>query len=92
MPGQDGHFFIAVNVSAFGDPETFKRRVDGIIGDIHSSRRAADIKRILLPGERAAEAEEHGRAEGIALPQSSLTALAETASRLDVQPPVDLSK
>jgi LDH2 family malate/lactate/ureidoglycolate dehydrogenase len=92
MPGQDGHFFLAVNVSAFGDPETFKRRVDGIIGEIHSSRRAADIKRILLPGERAAEAEEHGRAEGIALPQSSLTALAETASRLDVQPPVDLSK
>jgi LDH2 family malate/lactate/ureidoglycolate dehydrogenase len=92
LPGRDGHFFLAVSISAFGDAETFKRRVDGIIREIHASRRAADVKRILLPGERAAEAEQRGWAEGVALPQSTLGALAETAARLGVDPPAELSK
>jgi LDH2 family malate/lactate/ureidoglycolate dehydrogenase len=91
VAGRDGHFFLAVDIAAFGDPEIFKRRVDGVIREIHSSRRTAEVKRVLLPGERAAESEQLGRVAGVAVPQATLEALSETAARLGVHIPAELS-
>jgi L-2-hydroxycarboxylate dehydrogenase (NAD+) len=86
-PGRDGHFFLALRIAAFEDPERFKRRVDGIVQEIHSARRAEGVDHILLPGERAAETAERQRREGIPLPQSTIAGLAATAKRLGVPVP-----
>ena len=91
VAGRDGHFFLAVDIAAFSDPQIFKRRVDGVIREIHSSRRTAEVKRILLPGERAAESEQRGRAGGVALSRVTLEQLFETAARVGVATPAELS-
>ncbi|MBK5294339.1 MAG: Ldh family oxidoreductase [Acidobacteriia bacterium] len=44
IPGKDGHFFLAIRVAAFEEPRIFRRRVDGIIGEIRSSRPVDPLK------------------------------------------------
>ena len=34
-PGRDGHFFAAIDIAAFQDVESFKRRVDVVIDEVH---------------------------------------------------------
>ncbi len=40
-PGRDGHFFLAIDIAAFEDPQRFRTRVDGIVRQIEGSARAA---------------------------------------------------
>jgi LDH2 family malate/lactate/ureidoglycolate dehydrogenase len=51
IPGQDGHFLLALHVSAFEDVEQFKARVDRAIEQIHTCRLAPGFERIYAPGE-----------------------------------------
>jgi LDH2 family malate/lactate/ureidoglycolate dehydrogenase len=85
-PGEDGHFFLVLNIAAFGDVGTFKQRVDKISRQMHASHRAPGVDRILLPGERAAESEERYRAEGIPLTASTLAGLVASAQRVGANP------
>lgn len=85
-PGADGQFVLVLNVAAFEDADRFKARVDGIIRQIHASRPAPGVNRVLLPGERAAETEERYRAEGVPITDATRTALAEIAVRIGVDP------
>ena len=85
-PGQDGHFFLALNVSGFEELDRFKRRVDGIVRQIRQSRPAPGVERIYTPGELEAELEARYRAEGIPLNDATLDGIASAAERLDVDP------
>jgi LDH2 family malate/lactate/ureidoglycolate dehydrogenase len=85
-PGEDGHFFLVLKIAAFGDVGTFKQRVDKISRQMHASRRAPEVDRILLPGERAAESEERYRADGVPLTASTLDGLVASAHRVGVDP------
>ena len=38
--GADGQLFIAIDIAGFADPARFKARVDGIVREVHGSRRA----------------------------------------------------
>jgi LDH2 family malate/lactate/ureidoglycolate dehydrogenase len=73
---------LALHIAAFEDVAKFKSRVDGIIRQIHASRTAPGVDRILVPGERAAEAEKRARAEGVVLAPATRKALAGIARRL----------
>ena len=85
-PGRDGHLFIAIRIGAFGDSETFKQRVDGIIQQFQSSRRAEGVKRIYVPGEIEAETEEMYRREGIPLSTATLDGLRTAAADVGAAP------
>jgi LDH2 family malate/lactate/ureidoglycolate dehydrogenase len=50
--GKDGHFFMAINVEFFVEPEDFKERVDRAIQQVHNTRKAPGVDRIWMPGER----------------------------------------
>ena len=84
--GQDGHFFLAINIGAFEDVSTFKARVDEIARQIRSSRRAAGVERLYAPGEIEHETEARHRADGIPLTAATLDDLIETARQLGVDP------
>ena len=84
--GQDGHLFLALNVSGFEELDPFKHRVDGIIRQIRQSRPAPGVERIYAPGELEAELEARYRAEGIPLNDATLAGIASAAERLDVDP------
>ncbi len=85
--GEVGHFFMAFNIAAFESVTRFKGRIDRIIREIHSSRRADGVERILVPGEREAECEEASRSLGIPLLESTINALDQLAQRLGVEAP-----
>jgi LDH2 family malate/lactate/ureidoglycolate dehydrogenase len=53
-----GHLLVALDVGRFGPVSEFKERMDGLIGQIRSSRLARDAEAIYLPGEL-----EHRRTE-----------------------------
>ncbi len=82
--GRDGQFALAIHVAAFEDPDTFKSRVDGIVREIHRSRRAPGVERLWLPGERAAETERRYRREGVPITEATRQGLLAVAERTGV--------
>ena len=80
-PGCDGHFVLAIDVAAFVDPKVFGARVDGIIRQIRSSRRAEGVERLYAPGELEAETAERYASEGIPLNAETLTGIRQAAAQ-----------
>lgn len=83
-PGRDGHLYAVFDIAAFEDPQRVKTRVDGIIDEIHASRRAPGAERIYAPGELEAETAERYRAEGIPLNRETLDAVIAAATACGV--------
>ncbi|HMN30881.1 MAG TPA: Ldh family oxidoreductase [Caldilineaceae bacterium] len=84
QPGQDGHFVLALRVSAFVDLPTFKRRVDGAIAQIHTSRLAPGFDRLYAPGEVEAINRADYARDGIPLNSITLADLARTAGHFEL--------
>ncbi len=82
--GQDGHFVMAIRISAFEDVSAFKARVDRAIQQIHACRRAPGVDRIYAPGEKEFLAERENRRDGIPLPVATLADLRRVAIDLGV--------
>ena len=84
--GVDGHFFAALNVAAFEDPDSFKRRVDQIVRQIRGSKKAPGCERIYAPGELEAETERRYRQDGIPLNSVTLEGIRQSARELGIDP------
>jgi L-2-hydroxycarboxylate dehydrogenase (NAD+) len=65
-----GHFFGAVRISAFRDPDDFKRHLDDWVRTMRATRPAAGTSGPLIPGdlERSAEAERRESGVPVILP------------------------
>jgi LDH2 family malate/lactate/ureidoglycolate dehydrogenase len=85
--GEDGHFFLAVDVSAFVEPALFTKRVDAVVRQIRSSRPAPGAERVYSPGELEAETERQYRADGIPLNTETLRGIHTMATRVGVEVP-----
>jgi L-2-hydroxycarboxylate dehydrogenase (NAD+) len=75
-----GQAILAIDLAAFGDPEAFRQRVDGLAREIRGSARLPGVDRIFLPGEQSAATRTRRAAEGIPVPpplRSQLDALAD---------------
>lgn len=79
-PGCDGHFFLAIDVAAFADPQVFGRRVDEAIRELRASRRADGVERLYAPGELEAETAARYRREGIPLNAETLAGVRQAAA------------
>ena len=82
--GVDGHFFAALNVAAFEDPDSFKRRVDQIVRQIRESKKVPGCERIYAPGELEAETERRYRQDGIPLNSVTLEGIRQSARELGI--------
>jgi LDH2 family malate/lactate/ureidoglycolate dehydrogenase len=82
--GTDGHFFVAIDIAAFEDVDRFRDRVDSIVAQIHGSRRAPGVDRLLVPGELEAEFATAYARDGILLAGASIDGIAAEAARLGV--------
>jgi LDH2 family malate/lactate/ureidoglycolate dehydrogenase len=83
-PGKDGQFYMAINIGAFEDLSVFKKRMDGIVREIHASRRAPGFDRICVPGELEMEVSADFLASGIPLNEQTLTDIIKEAASLGV--------
>jgi L-2-hydroxycarboxylate dehydrogenase (NAD+) len=82
--GCDGHFFAAIDVSAFEELSEFKRRMDWVIDQVHYSGRRPGVERLYVPGEIEADFEARYRRDGILLSAATVNDLLAAATSLNV--------
>jgi len=83
-PGMDGHFFIAIDPAFFVDPAVFRRRVDGVVKQVHQSRRRAGVERLLVPGELEADFAAKHAEHGIIIAAETFNGVVAAAERFGV--------
>jgi LDH2 family malate/lactate/ureidoglycolate dehydrogenase len=83
-PGLDGHFLMAIDVSAFEDPQRFRSRVDSVVRQIRGSAIAPGYERCYAPGELEYEIEQTYSREGIPLSAETLAGLDESERILEI--------
>jgi len=79
-----GHFFGAMRIDAFIDPDEFKRQIDDPIETFRATRPAPGAERVLIPGDPEREQEQIRRAEGIPLIEAVADDLRSVARRTGV--------
>ena len=63
-----GQAILAIDLSAFGDVDAFKARVDKLVQELRSSERMPDVDRIWLPGEQSQQRRIDNARDGVPLP------------------------
>lgn len=82
--GADGQFFIAIDIAAFVEPETFKKRVDGIIHQFNTSTNAAGTDTLYVPGALENEIAARNLEMGVPLNQETIRGIQTQARELGV--------
>jgi LDH2 family malate/lactate/ureidoglycolate dehydrogenase len=85
-PTNTGQAIVAIDPSAFGEVEEFKRAVDTLVRDLHGSERMPGVERIYMPGEQSHARIQAQKREGIALPPSLVSTLDRMAEQLEIAP------
>jgi LDH2 family malate/lactate/ureidoglycolate dehydrogenase len=82
-----GHFFMALDVKAFGDVGEFKSSIDKMIRDIRSLPLAEGMSKIYVPGEIEFDVETERTRAGIPVAEDVVAELQALAERFGVQMP-----
>ena len=85
--GSKGHFFMAVDPAAFGDATAFRNAVSAYVAEVKTSRKAAGVSAIRVPGERAFAERERRLRNGVSIYQAVWERTAELAETLGVSMP-----
>jgi LDH2 family malate/lactate/ureidoglycolate dehydrogenase len=80
--GRDGQFYLALDIAAFEDVARFKERMDKIIREYRSTRLAAGIERVYVPGEMEDGIERRNRRDGVPLNEATIEDLTKAALRV----------
>lgn len=83
-PQNVGAFFQLIDLSHFTDPATFQARIDRMIEEIKSSRKAEGTEELFLPGELEFRTEQERRASGIPIGAETVAELREAGKSCDV--------
>lgn len=86
QPTNHGAAFLALDVQCLADPDTFARRMESLIDEIHRAPRADGVERLLVPGELEWERHERALREGIPLPADVAESLHEAARLAGLAP------
>ena len=63
-----GQAILAIDLSAFGDVDAFKMRVDALVRELRNSERMPDVDRIWVPGEQSQQRRIDNARDGVPLP------------------------
>lgn len=91
LPNDCAHFFLAIDVAAFGSIDGFKDRVSALSDEILESRPRPGVDRLMLPGQPEGERRARAAAEGLVLEDSVLEGLRRTAELVGASLPVELA-
>lgn len=87
VPNDCAHFFLALDVAAFGDADGFAERLAALAAEITGSPTAPGVERLYLPGQIEAERSDAAAARGVRVEASVLKALRETAAKVGAELP-----
>ncbi|MDA8126998.1 MAG: Ldh family oxidoreductase [Deltaproteobacteria bacterium] len=85
-PGRTGHFFMALDISKFIDPDLFKANLDKVITDIKALPPVNEGGKVFMPGEIELLAEIKRREEGTPLDKEVVDMLNGVAARYGAAP------
>ena len=85
-----GQSILVIDLSAFGDPEDFKSRVDTLSRDIRASAKLPSVERIWLPGEQSHGKRQRYAEQGIPVPVAVKKDLDALSAQLHIAPLVVL--
>jgi len=88
-PGRDapanvGHFFAAIDISAFRDPQAFKADLDALIHTLKDAPKAIGQERIYIHGEKEFELYERNMRDGVPLLVEVVKSLREAGEQVGV--------
>jgi LDH2 family malate/lactate/ureidoglycolate dehydrogenase len=83
-PSRCGHFFLALDIEAFGPRATFEARMEQMIAEVKAVPLAPGFDEILYPGELEARNEARHARDGLELPEKTVADLRAEAKRLGV--------
>jgi LDH2 family malate/lactate/ureidoglycolate dehydrogenase len=86
-PSRSGHFFLALNIEAFGPLAAFEARMEQMIAELKAVPLAPGFDEIFYPGEMEARNEMLHARDGLDLPEKSFADLMAEAERLGVSWP-----
>ena len=81
--------FIAIDISAMTPPEQFEQRLQRLIDEIHSTKTAAGVERVLLPGEREWALRKKAQTQGIVLPADVIDKIRQAAVHAGLLSPIE---
>jgi LDH2 family malate/lactate/ureidoglycolate dehydrogenase len=84
QPRQIGHFFLAMDISAFEDPSAFRSRLSEFLAVTRAQPPSADTP-VIVPGDREKRFTEERRAQGIPLDEGELRGLQPYAKAAGVE-------
>lgn len=84
IAGRDGQFVLAIDVAAFVEVVQFKRRLDGILRRMVSSRPMQGVEQVYYPGLMEHQLAKRYRQEGIPLNAETLNGVTQMAKRMGV--------
>ncbi len=79
-----GHTVVAIDPSAFGDPDDFRRRVDVVVRDLRASERMPGVDRIWLPGEQSHGKRIEYERDGVPIAPGLMQSLDKVAAELGI--------
>lgn len=85
-PRRLGHYYAAIRIDAFTDPEEFEQRLQDLANEIRSEPRLDEQQPIMIPGDPEKAAQKERAERGIPVPKHDLERFDEVASRYDVSP------
>ncbi|BCB74011.1 Ldh family oxidoreductase [Phytohabitans flavus] len=92
VPNECGHFFLALDVAAFGDLDGFASRLADLEASVTAPPYAPGVDRVLLPGQRSGERLRDAARRGVEVDQGVLARLRALAADLDVPLPEGLPR
>jgi LDH2 family malate/lactate/ureidoglycolate dehydrogenase len=81
---QAAHTFVALRIDAFAEPATFRRDLTAMLDALRASPPMEGAARVLVPGDREAEARRDREAHGIPVPDAVLVELDQLAADLAI--------
>ncbi len=79
-----GHFFAAMRLDAFRDPEEFKQDLDNLFQQLKTAEKAIGHDRIYIHGEKEFELSERYHKEGIPLLEEVVKSLQQAGEQIGV--------
>lgn len=84
IAGADGQFYLAIDVASFEELGRFRSRVDAVVDEIRTARRADGTTAIHAPGDLESLTAARNREAGIPLNDTTLADIREAAASLGV--------
>ena len=81
---QVGHTMIAIDISAFEDPDEFDIRIKNFANELRQANKAPGVEKIYIPGELEAERAQYNRVHGIKMGRGAFTELCEACKEYGV--------